>query len=72
MTGATNINVKHVHHGRTPAAWTGVAIAMVAFIVGGIALVAGPNWIMFWIAAGLLAISVIATRVLQVLGHGAH
>ncbi|MCW2803556.1 MAG: uncharacterized protein JWN06_1773 [Propionibacteriaceae bacterium] len=62
---------KHVHHGRTPAAWTGVTIAMIAFLLGGIALVLGPNWVLFWISAALLAISLIATRVLQVLGYGA-
>ncbi len=30
---------KHVHHGRTLAAWVGSIIAMVAFIIGGIAVV---------------------------------
>jgi len=71
MTDTTRSNPKHVHHGRTLAAWTGVIIAIVAFLVGGVALVLGPNWVMFWIAAALLVVAAIATRVLQVLGHGA-
>ena len=62
--------VKHVHHGRTLAAWTGTTIAMVAFILGGIAVVL-QNWPLFWASAALLVVSLIATKVLQVMGHGA-
>jgi hypothetical protein len=63
--------VKHVHHGRTLAAWTGTTIAMVAFILGGIAVVI-QNWPLFWVSVGLLVVAVIATKVLQVMGHGAY
>jgi hypothetical protein len=61
---------KHVHHGRTLAAWIGTTIAMVAFIVGGIAVVI-QNWTLFWASAALLVVALIATKVLQVMGHGA-
>jgi len=61
---------KHVHHGRTLAAWAGTTIAMVAFILGGIAVVV-QNWPLFWISAGLLVLGLIATKVLQVMGYGA-
>ncbi len=61
---------KHVHHGRTLAAWIGSTIAMVAFIVGGIAVVL-QNWPLFWASVGLLVVAMIATKVLQVMGHGA-
>lgn len=63
---------KHVHHGRTTAAWTGSVLAMAAFVLGGIAMVLGPNWTLFWIAAALLVVSLIATKVLQAMGHGAN
>jgi hypothetical protein len=63
-------SVKHVHHGRTLAAWVGSALAMVAFIVGGIAVVV-QNWPLFWASAGLLVIALIVTKVLQMMGHGA-
>lgn len=63
--------VKHVHHGRTAAAWVGTTIAMVAVLLGGIAVVI-QNWPMFWISVALVVISLIATKVLQVMGHGAH
>jgi hypothetical protein len=71
MTSTTSQNPKHVHHGRTPAAWTGAILALVAFLLGGFALVLGPNWVLFWISAALLVISVIAGGVMQALGHGA-
>ena len=63
--------VKHVHHGRTLAAWTGTTIAMVAFIIGGIAVVI-QNWPLFWASVALLIVGLIATKVLQVMGHGAN
>ena len=62
---------KHVHHGRTAAAWAGTTIAMVAIVLGGIALVV-QVWPLFWVGVGLLVVSLIATKVLQVMGHGAN
>ncbi len=61
---------KHVHHGRTAAAWTGSMLAMVAFIMGGIAVVM-QNWILFGIAVVIIISALVATKVLQTLGHGA-
>jgi hypothetical protein len=62
---------KHVHHGRTPAAWAGSTIALVAIIVGGIALILW-NWPMFWVGVALLVASLIVTKVLQAMGRGAY
>lgn len=62
---------KHVHHGRTLAAWTGSAIGLLAFILGAIAVVV-QNWPMFWIAVGLAVVALIVTVVLQRMGYGAH
>jgi fatty acid desaturase len=62
---------RHVHHGRTVAAWTGSVIGLVAFIVGAIAVVL-PNWPMFWGAVGLAVVALIVTVVLQRMGYGAH
>jgi fatty acid desaturase len=64
---------KHVHHGRTVAAWTGSLIALVAFIVGAIALVIpGQSWPMFWVAVGLSVVAIVVTVILQRMGYGAH
>ena len=41
LTHPKNRRGKHVHHGRTLAAWTGSTIALIAFVVGGIAVVIG-------------------------------
>ncbi len=51
----TNARGKHVHHGRTVAAWVGTIIASVAFVIGGIAVVI-QNWPLFWAAVGLLVV----------------
>ena len=61
---------KHVHHGRTAAAWTGSLIAMATTIMGGIAVMM-QNWILFSVAAAIMVVGLIITRVLQVTGHGA-
>jgi hypothetical protein len=65
--------VKHVHHGRTPAAWAGSLIALFAFIVGGIGFVIPPhpNWIVVIIGAVLLVASLVVTLVMRKLGLGA-
>jgi hypothetical protein len=62
---------RHVHHGRTLAAWTGSLIGLAAFVVGGIAVVI-QVWPLFWASVGLAAIALIATVVLQRMGYGAN
>ena len=71
-TDAKDQPQKHVHHGRTVAAWTGSTLAMVAFVLGGIAMVMGPNWVLFWIAVAILVLSPLVTKVLQAMGYGAN
>lgn len=61
---------KHVHHGRTLAAWVGTIVTSIAFVIGAIALVIG-NWPLFWVAVVLIVLALIATVVLRKMGHGA-
>ena len=61
---------KHVHHGRTVAAWVGSLIALLGFIVGAVGLVFG-SWPVFWVGGALLIVALIATVVLQKMGMGA-
>jgi hypothetical protein len=61
---------KHYHHGRTPAAWTGSAIAAVGFFVGAIAFVMGPNWLVFYIAIAIVLIGAIVGGVMHKMGLG--
>lgn len=61
---------KHVHHGRTAAAWTGSLVAMLATIMGGIGVMM-QNWVLFWIAAAVMLVGLVVAKVLQATGHGA-
>ena len=58
------------HHGQTPAAWTGVTIALVAFLVGGIGMVA-EIWLLFWVGVVLLVLSPVVGGVMSRMGMGA-
>ena len=71
LTHPTSRRGKHVHHGRTLAAWTGSTIALIAFVVGGIAVVI-QSQPLFWASVGLAAVALIVTVVLQRMGYGAH
>ncbi len=62
---------KHVHHGRTVAAWVGAMIATLAFVVGGVALIIAA-WPLFWIAVVMLIAAPIIGKILQKMGHGAY
>ena len=69
-TGSRAEAGKHVHHGRTAAAWAGSMLAMLAFILGGIAVVM-QNWVLFGVAVVVIVVALVVTKVLQVRGHGA-
>ena len=69
-TGSRAEAGKQVHHGRTAAAWAGSMLAMLAFILGGIAVMM-QNWVLFGVAVVILLAALVATKVLQVRGHGA-
>jgi hypothetical protein len=58
------------HHGNTPAAWTGVLIILVGFVVGGIGLVI-DNWPVFWVGVALGPIGIIVGKIMAMMGHGA-
>jgi hypothetical protein len=38
-------------HGRT-VSWVAVSIIMAGFLVGGLGLIFGPTWWLFWVGAG--------------------
>ena len=62
------------NHGNTPAAWTGVGVAMLGFLVGSIALMLTPvSMPIFWIGVALGVISFPLFLVLAKLGfHTEH
>ncbi len=61
---------KHYHHGRTPAAWTGSIIATVGFLLGAIAFVIGPNWLLFWVSMAIVLAGAIVGGVMHKMGLG--
>lgn len=61
---------KHYHHGRTPAAWAGSILAAIAFTLGSIGFVLGPNWPLIGGSAGLLVVAVVVGGVLRKMGYG--
>ena len=60
----------HDLHGNSPAAWTAVTIVLIAFTVGAIAMVLGPNWVLFWISVAIALVGALAGKVMQLLGFG--
>lgn len=61
---------RHYHHGRSPAAWAGVTLAGIGFLIAAIASVMGPNWTMIWIAGGLILLSLIVGGAMKAAGYG--
>jgi hypothetical protein len=43
------------HHGR-PVSWVAVGLMMAAFLVGGLGLILGPTWWLFWVGVGMCAV----------------
>ena len=58
------------HHGNTPAAWTGVTIMLIGWVVGAVGVVLGAM-LLFWIGVALQPIGLIAGKVMSVMGMGA-
>ena len=58
------------HHGNTPAAWTGVMIILVGFVVGGIGMVI-DNWTLFWVGVALVPAGAIVGKIMAMMGLGA-
>jgi len=57
------------HHGNTPAAWTAVSVAMLGFVVGGVALMLDPiNMAIFWVGIALGVASIVIFAVMAKMG----
>jgi hypothetical protein len=58
------------HHGNTPAAWTGVTIILIGFVIGGIGMII-DQWTLFWVGVALVPIGAIVGKIMQKMGLGA-
>lgn len=61
---------KHYHHGRTPAAWTGITISGVGFLLGSVAFVAGMNWVLIWISIAIILLGAVVGGIMSKMGLG--
>ncbi|WP_344835511.1 HGxxPAAW family protein [Actinocorallia longicatena] len=43
-------------HGGRPKSWLGVGVVFLGFLLGGIGLVAGPAWILFWVGVAIAVV----------------
>jgi len=43
------------YHGR-PVSWVAVSLILVGFVVGGLSLVFGPTWWLFWVSLAIAAV----------------
>jgi MFS family permease len=47
----------HLEHNPGKAmSWVGVVIVIIGFLIGGIAMVPAPHWLIFWIGTGVAII----------------
>lgn len=57
------------NHGNTPAAWTGVAVALLGFVVGGVALMLDPvSMTLFWVGCALGVVALVVFAVMAKMG----
>ncbi len=52
LAAATGAAAHQAHHGR-PTSWIAVVIILAGFLAGGLGLVIGPTWWLFWAGTGL-------------------
>ncbi|WP_433175926.1 HGxxPAAW family protein [Actinoallomurus sp. CA-150999] len=43
-------------HGGRPSSWVAVIVMWIGFAVGGVAMVSGPSWWLFWTGVGIVAV----------------
>jgi len=47
------------HNPGKSMSWVGVVIVIIGFLIGGIAMVPGPHWMIFWIGAGVAVVGLL-------------
>jgi hypothetical protein len=41
------------HNSGRPISWVGTIVVIIGFIIGGIAFIPKPDWLIFWIGTGV-------------------
>jgi hypothetical protein len=42
-------------HGRA-VSWVAVTIIIIGFVLGGVGLITGPSWVLFWVGGAVVAV----------------
>ncbi|MCO5969162.1 MULTISPECIES: HGxxPAAW family protein [Actinoallomurus] len=53
------------HAGRL-SSWVAVVVMWIGFIVGGVAMVSGPSWWLFWTGVGIVAVGGIIALIVRI------
>ncbi|GAA2225411.1 MULTISPECIES: HGxxPAAW family protein [Kitasatospora] len=56
-------------HGHTPAAWTGVTISFIGFLVSGVAMIL-PNVLLVWAGLAVVLLGGVVGKAMQMAGMG--
>ncbi len=56
-------------HGKTPAAWTAVTIALIGFVIGGVGMIAAEPWVV-GAGAAVVVLGALIGKVMQLMGLG--
>ncbi len=56
-------------HGHTPAAWTGVTIAFVGFMISGVAMII-PNVLLVWGGLAVVLLAGVVGKAMSIAGMG--
>jgi hypothetical protein len=53
------------HAGRL-SSWVAVVVMWIGFIVGGVAMVSGPTWWLFWTGVGIVAVGGVIALIVRI------
>ena len=54
------------YHGRR-VSWVAVTLIIVGFVIGGIALPIGPNWVLFWVGVAIVVLGAIIAAAIRIM-----
>jgi hypothetical protein len=55
QTAGAPVAYPQAFHGR-PVSWAAVSLIMIGFLAGGLALIFGPTWWLFWVSVAVAAV----------------
>lgn len=56
----------HPHRHGKPSSWVLVAVVVAAFVAGGVAVIV-QSWLLFWVSAGVVLVSIPAGRLNRIM-----